>query len=96
MKKNKKKEKKILIIILIIIIVFLLLYFFINDKEKNNFLFNSLKDLTADISKVTVINNKDDLNKEITKEINKDYQNLIGELKFTHNEPNWFAKGSGQ
>ena len=74
-KKNKKKEKKILIIILIIIIVFLLLYFFINDKEKNNFLFNSLKDLTADISKVTVINNKDDLNKEITKEINKDYQN---------------------
>ena len=84
-KKNKKKEKKILIIILIIIIVFLLLYFFINDKEKNNFLFNSLKDLTADISKVTVINNKDDLNKEITKEINKDYQNEIGELKKTLN-----------
>ena len=84
-KKNKKKEKKILIIILIIIIVFLLLYFFINDKEKNNFLFNSLKDLTADISKVNVINNKDDLNKEITKEINKDYQNEIGELKKTLN-----------
>ena len=49
-KKNKKKEKKILIIILIIIIVFLLLYFFINDKEKNNFLFNSLKDLTNVVS----------------------------------------------
>lgn len=61
------------------------MYFFINDKEKNNFLFNSLKDLTADISKVTVINNKDDLNKEITKEINKDYQNEIGELKKTLN-----------
>lgn len=83
MRKKNKKKQKILIILFLIIIIFLLLYFFINDKEKNNFLFNSLKDLTADISKVTIINNKNKFNKEITTEINKDYQNEINNLKKT-------------
>lgn len=79
-KKTKKKYKKFVIAILLVIIIFLLLYFFINDDEKNNILFNSLKDLSSSIMLITTKSSDDSADK-LTKEINKDYQNEINNLK---------------
>ena len=80
-KKKTEKTKKIIIFLISIVLIFLLLLFFINDKEKNNLLFNSLKDLTADIARVLKKDNN--INKNLTNEINKDYQNEIENLKKT-------------
>lgn len=84
-KKKKERFKKITISLLCIIIVFILLLFFINDKEKNNIIFNSLKDITADISKIGIIKKDIKINKNLINEINKDYQNEIDNLKKTLN-----------
>lgn len=82
-KKKTEKTKKIIISLVSIVLIFLLLLFFINDKEKNNLLFNSLKDLTADIASVNVLKKDNNINKNLTNEINKDYQNEIENLKKT-------------
>ena len=82
-KKKAEKTKKIIIFLISIVLIFLLLLFFINDKEKNNLLFNSLKDLTADIASVNVLKKDNNINKNLTNEINKDYQNEIENLKKT-------------
>lgn len=79
MRKKKKYHKFIFLFLFFILFVFLF-YYFINDKEKNNFILNNLKDLSASISKVTIKQNNN-INKEISKEINKDYQREIKELK---------------
>lgn len=76
---KKRKKKRFILIVPIIVIIFFLLYFFINDKSKNNILTNSLKDLTAGISKITIKNKSD--NKILVDEINKDYEKEIENLK---------------
>ena len=53
-----------------------LLLFFINDKEKNNLLFNSLKDLTADIVIVNMLKKNNNIN-TTNLLINKKYNNNI-------------------
>ncbi len=78
-RKKREKYKKSLVIISTIIVIFLLLFYFINDNTKNNIIFNSLKNLTADIS--NIIPKKNNNNSEIIKEINKDYENEINNLK---------------
>lgn len=85
MKKNKRKKifKTLFVIILIVAIIFVLFYYFLNDSIKNNTIFNITKDLSASISKVismpyTKVNTK---NPDLSKEINKDYEKEIEELK---------------
>ena len=83
-KKKKEKYKKIAISIFAIIITFILFFYFINDNSNNNFLFNTLKDLTANISKITSLsfNSKKTLDNNImVKEINNDYKKEIESLK---------------
>lgn len=88
LKKKKYKYKyKILLIILILLIVFTLFYFFINDKEKDNFFTNTLKDITSYISKITSFSffNDTNYNKDLIKELNNDYKKEIEALKDTLN-----------
>ncbi|MBP3635148.1 MAG: rod shape-determining protein MreC [Bacilli bacterium] len=84
-KKKRGKYKKIIVYIIIIVSVFSLLYYFINDNRSNNFLFSSIKDLSANISKVTSFsfNSKKKLDSNLSYEINKDYENEIKSLKET-------------
>ena len=82
MYKKRKPYKYILFLILIVIISFLF-YFFLNDNSKNNILTNSLKDLSASITNITILNKNNTINKDIINEINKDYKKEIDNLKDT-------------
>ena len=82
MKKKKNNKIKITVLSLFIVIIFTLFYIFINDKDKNNILFNNMKDISADISGlISFSNNKKDFSKDLIKEINNDYKKEIDELK---------------
>lgn len=87
MKKNKKKKilKILFIAILIIIIIAILLFYLLRDNKKNNIVFTLTKDLSASISKVISMpyNKVDTPNMDLSKEINKDYEKEIEELKKT-------------
>lgn len=87
MKKNKKKKilKILFIAILIVVIVAILLFYFLRDNKKNNIVFTLTKDLSASISKVISMpyNKVDTPNMDLSKEINKDYEKEIEELKKT-------------
>ena len=81
--KKKKYKNKLLLIIFFIVIFFFLFYYFINDREKDNFITNSLKDVTSYISKITTLSflKDNNYNKDLIKEINNDYINEINNLK---------------
>ena len=81
--KKKKKKYKVFLYLMCIIFIFVLFYFFINDKNKNNFLTNIVKDLTGSISNVTSFsfNENNDYSKDLIKELNKDYKKEIENLK---------------
>lgn len=87
MKKNKKKKlpKIIFISILIIGTITCLFFYFLKDSRKSNIIFNFTKDLSASISKVISIpyNKVNTPNSDLSKEINKDYEKEIEELKKT-------------
>ena len=82
---KKRKFNKIYIYLsLLIVIIFILFYFFINDKSKENFVLNSLKDLTASLSNITSFSFMKDTksyNSELINEINNDYIKEINNLK---------------
>ena len=81
---KKRKNKKYILLFLIIVLVLFLFYIFINDNVKNNFFISNLNDLSANILKVTSLSNKNtNYNKDLTNEINKDYQKEIDKLKNT-------------
>ncbi len=85
-KKKKDKYKKITIYIVIIILVFFLFFLFLKDSSNNNFLFSSIKDISASISKVTSFsfNKKEKIDDTVlVEEINKDYIKEIENLKKT-------------
>lgn len=76
---RKKKKKKYILVIPLVFLVFFSLYFLVNDNNKNNILTDFLKDLSASISKVSIIKNND--SSILINEINKDYENEIKNLK---------------
>lgn len=85
MKKNKKKKifKIIFIIILIISTLVILFLYFLKDTRVNNVIFSLTKDISASISRVVSIpyNKVNVSNNDISKEINKDYEKEIENLK---------------
>lgn len=86
MHKNKNHKKKIFLYISILIFIFFIFYIFINDNTSNNFIFRSVKDLSANISNITsfsFIKNNDNYNSELVTEMNKDYKKQINDLKET-------------
>ena len=87
MMKNKKRKKyKILFIFLIAAIICSLLYIFINDNVKNNYIISNLKDISADVFKISSLSslkNENNYNNDVKKEINNDYKNEIEKLKQT-------------
>ena len=87
MKKKKNYKSKIILILLFLFLIFTLFYFLINDKEKDNFITNGLKDITSYISKITSFSflKNTDYNKELINEINKNYEKEINSLKETLN-----------
>ncbi len=79
---KKRKKHRVFIYFFIIVFIFILSYFFINDNVKSNFLFNSIKDLTASISNITSISFiKKDYSNDIINELNNDYKKEINDLK---------------
>ena len=83
---RKHKKKKILLLSLFILISFFIFSFVINDKTNDIFIAKQIKDLNANISKIgslSFLKTNDNYNKELVKEINKDYQKEITELKKT-------------
>ena len=85
--KEKKYKSKIIVILLFLVIIFTLFYFLINDKEKDNFITNTLKDITSYISKITSFSFLKDTNynKDLVKELNNSYKKEIESLKETLN-----------
>lgn len=84
--KKKKKSKKIKIIFISIFVLALISFsflYFINDNRSNNIIFNMTKDLSASISNIISIpyNKINVNNSDLSKEINKDYERQIEELK---------------
>lgn len=82
--KKRRKYKKITIYIIILVAVFSLFFLFLRDTDNNNFLFSTVKDISANISKATSLsfNKKEKLDSTILiEEINKDYQKEIENLK---------------
>lgn len=85
-KKKRGKYKKITICIIIIVAIFSSFFLFLRDTDDNNFLFSTVKDISANISKVTSLsfNKKEELDKAILIEkINDDYVKEIESLKKT-------------
>ena len=84
---KKKNKTKIIFVIIFLFLIFTLFYFLINDKEKDNFITDGLKDITNYISKITSFSflKNDDYNKELIKEINSNYEKEIESLKETLN-----------
>ena len=79
------KKKKNLIYLPILVIIFILFYYFINDNNKSNFFTKIIKDLTGSVSNVTSFSfiNEKSYNKDLIKEMNKDYKKEIDNLKNT-------------
>lgn len=83
---NKKKKKdRIITILIILLLVFVSLFYFISDNRNNIILFKMLKDTGASVYNVLNVSKTDVLDKNITNEINKDYEKQIKEMKKTLN-----------
>lgn len=79
-KKRKKFYERIITCIIIIALVCISLFYFINDNRSNNFIFSFIKDISASIYKINIVNKNSD-NNDLSTQINKDYEKEIEALK---------------
>ena len=78
MKKKIKSYRIVFLFIFLFIILFLLFYYFINDKSKNYYGLNNIKNITQNIFK---IGPKPAYEKDFLNEVNNDYIREINNLK---------------